>query len=185
MQRQKLKISRLKGGRQRPKPISIACASIAIAVSIEPDGSQPLLTRNTNARIRDMKSPTIIKFLFIAAAASALLLAAIKPPSLWANASSAPSNAGRTEGQILLSPAFPVARAGEPKSARRSGAGCGACCDRRSCRGGHLGPAGTVFGRAAVGALHAAFDIPTMAGVIRTSASYRRKRPCDKNRTSL
>ena len=61
-----------------------------------------------------MKSPTIIKFLLIAAAASALLLAAIKPPSLWANASSAPSNAGRTEGQILLSPAFPVARAGEP-----------------------------------------------------------------------
>ena len=61
-----------------------------------------------------MKSPTIVKFFIITAAASALSLAAIQPPPLWADTLSASSKTGRIVGQILLSPAFPVARAGEP-----------------------------------------------------------------------
>ena len=58
--------------------------------------------------------PPTIKFLIVTAAALALSLAAINPPPAWANASSVPSKAGRIEGQIVLSPAFPLARGGEP-----------------------------------------------------------------------
>ena len=84
----------------------------AVAVLLESDAPECLPTRNTGAWVSDMKSPPTIRLLIIMSGMVALLYAS--SPFLSANALSASSTTGEIDGQIVLYPAFPVARAGEP-----------------------------------------------------------------------